>query len=58
VPVDSFRITFATDNHAQSLAFQVDQLVAAPVPEPQTAALLLGGMAVITLVARRRTRQH
>lgn len=57
VPVDSFRITFATDNHAQSQAFQLDQLVAAPVPEPQTAALLLGGMAVITLVAR-RTRRH
>ncbi len=58
VPVDSFRITFATDNHAQTLAFQLDQQLAAPVPEPQTAALLLGGMAVITLVARRRTRQH
>jgi hypothetical protein len=55
VPVDSFTITFATDNHAQTTAFQLDQLsVAAPVPEPQTAAMLLGGMAVISLIARRR----
>lgn len=59
-PVTSFRITFATDNHAQVQAFQLDQLVAAttaptaPVPEPETYALLLAGLGVIALGARRR----
>ena len=54
VPVDSFRITFGTDTHSQTEAFQLDQLVAAPVPEPETWALMLGGLGLITLSARRR----
>lgn len=59
VPVTSFRITFGMDNHAQGQAFQLDQLVTAtaPVPEPETYALLLGGLGVIALRARRR-RTH
>lgn len=54
VPVDSFRITFGTDTHSQTEAFQLDQLVTAPVPEPETWALMLGGLGLITLSARRR----
>lgn len=59
-PVESFRITFATDTHAQSQAFQIDQLVAtAPVPEPEAWAMLLAGLGMTALSARRRiARKH
>ena len=60
VPVTSFRITFATDNHAQIQSFQLDQQLAAttaptaPVPEPETYALMLAGLGLVALGARRR----
>lgn len=39
---------------AQVLALQVDQVAAAPVPEPSSYALLAGGLAVMGWLARRR----
>jgi hypothetical protein len=41
---------------SKGTAFEVDRLsaVAAPVPEPETYALMLGGLAAVTFVARRR----
>lgn len=60
-PVTSFRVNFGLDTHASALAFQLDQSVAAPVPEPGTYGLMLAGMGVLGLLARRRkatTTQH
>jgi len=53
-PITSFSVNFGLDTHASALAFQLDQSVAAPVPEPGTYALMLAGMGVVGLLARRR----
>jgi len=53
VPIESFKLNFGLDVHSNALAFQLDQAVAA-VPEPQTYALLLGGLGVVGFIARRR----
>lgn len=55
-PITSFSINFGVDVHSNVLAFQVDQVAA--VPEPETYALMLAGMGVVGLVARRRKIQH
>lgn len=39
---------------SQMLAFQVDQVAAAPVPEPSTYALMAGGLGLVGWLARRR----
>lgn len=58
VPITSLRLSFATDGHSQSLAFQVDQIAAvAAVPEPSTYALMASGLGIAGLMALRRKRQ-
>lgn len=58
VPITSLRLSFATDAHSQSLAFQVDQIGAvAAVPEPSTYALMASGLGIMGLAALRRKRQ-
>lgn len=52
--VDSFTINFGLDVHSSALAFQVDQSLAAPVPEPESYALMLAGLGAVALLARRR----
>jgi len=39
---------------SQVLAFQVDQIAAAPVPEPSSYALMAGGLGLVGWLARRR----
>ncbi len=52
--VNSFRLTWATDAHSSTLAFQVDQIGAVPEPETLLMALMaLGGIGL----ARRAARQ-
>lgn len=53
-PVTSFSVNFGLDTHASALAFQLDQSVAAPVPEPGTYALMLAGLGAVGFLARRR----
>jgi len=50
----SFTINFGLDIHSSALAFQLDQVAVTAVPEPQTYALMLAGMGVVGLIARRR----
>jgi len=52
-PLSSYTLTLNA-GFTQMLAFQIDQTVAAPVPEPGSYALLACGLAVIGGVARRR----
>ena len=56
-PITSFSVNFGISVHSSALAFQLDQ-VTTPVPEPETYALMLAGMGVVGLVARRRKAQH
>lgn len=56
-PITSVRLTFATDAHAQGLAFQVDQMAVAAVPEPGTYAMMAGGLGLMGLMLQRRRRQ-
>jgi hypothetical protein len=57
-PITSVRLTFATDAHAQGLAFQVDQIAVAAVPEPGTYAMMAGGLGLMGLMLQRRRRQR
>lgn len=57
-PIMSFNVNFGLDTHSNALAFQLDQSVAAPVPEPGTYALMLAGMGVVGFLARRRKVTH
>lgn len=43
-----------SDGHQFSLIASIDTMVAAPVPEPTNAAMLLAGLGTLTLLARRR----
>lgn len=52
-PISSYTLNLNA-GFSQMLAFQIDQTVAAPVPEPSSYALLACGLAVIGGVARRR----
>ena len=47
-------LTFKSQLDSQSKSFEVDNLSMTPVPEPQTYALLLAGLAAMSFVARRR----
>ncbi|MBC7917157.1 MAG: PEP-CTERM sorting domain-containing protein [Rhodoferax sp.] len=49
------RVTFSSNQNA----FETDNMafIAAPVPEPETYAMLLGGLGLISLVLRRRKQQ-
>lgn len=51
--IDAIKVTFSTGAHANSFAFQLDQVVAA-VPEPSEYALLLAGLAFVGFAARRK----
>ncbi|MFL9609591.1 FxDxF family PEP-CTERM protein [Methylobacillus sp. Pita2] len=51
--IDAIKVTFSTEAHANSFAFQLDQVVAA-VPEPSEYALLLAGLAFVGFAARRK----
>lgn len=55
-PLTSYQLTLGA-GFSQMLAFQVDQVNAAAVPEPSTYALLAGGIALIGGVARRRQQR-
>jgi hypothetical protein len=57
-PITSFSVNFGLTTHASALAFQLDQSVAAAVPEPQTYALMLAGISAVGLIARRRRQHH
>ncbi len=56
-PITSVRLSFASDAHAQGLAFQVDQIAVAAVPEPGTYAMMAGGLGLMGLMLQRRRRQ-
>lgn len=45
-------VTFSMSSGSQYVAF--DNLIATPVPEPETYALMLGGLALVGWAARRR----
>lgn len=51
--IEAISVKFSTEAHANSFAFQLDQVVAA-VPEPSEYALLLGGLALVGFAARRK----
>lgn len=51
--IEAISVQFSTEVHANSFAFQLDQVVAA-VPEPSEYALLLGGLALVGFAARRK----
>lgn len=57
-PITSFSVNFGLDTHSSALAFQLDQVATAPVPEPGSYALMLAGMGVVGLLARRRKAAH
>ncbi|MCB5186222.1 PEP-CTERM sorting domain-containing protein [Methylobacillus gramineus] len=51
-PITSYEISFLVHLHSSVVAFQVDQIAA--VPEPSEYALLLGGLALVGFMARRK----
>ena len=59
-PITSFSIDFTGVQHAQLYGMTLTQsdvftqVVAVPVPEPETYALMLGGLGVVLMLARRR----
>ncbi len=53
--VESFRLTWATDAHSNTMAFQIDQIGA--IPEPQTVVLALAALGFIAF-AGRKARQR
>lgn len=55
-PITSFSVNFGLTTHASALAFQLDQSTIAPVPEPESYALMLAGITAVGLVVRRRQR--
>lgn len=55
-PITSFSVNFGLTVHSSALAFQLDQSTLAPVPEPESYALMLAGIAAVGLVVRRRQR--
>ena len=52
--IDSFKLTWATDAHANTMAFQLDQVAA--VPEPETLAFGLIGLGIVAVMNQRRRR--
>ena len=59
-PITSFSIDFTGVQHAQIYGMTLTQsdvftqVVAVPVPEPETYALMLGGLGMVVMLARRR----
>jgi hypothetical protein len=51
--ITAISVQFSTEQHANSVAFQLDQ-VAAAVPEPSEYALLLAGLSLVGFAARRK----